>query len=41
MTKHSLLRIGFCLTAFMMLSTYAWAKHDHFKVSVYVRAAEV
>ena len=41
MTKHSLLRIGLCLTAFMMLSTYAWAKHDHFKVSVYVRAAEV
>ena len=41
MTKHLLLRIGLCLTALMMLTTYAWAKHDHFKVSVYVRAAEV
>ena len=41
MTKHLLRRIGLCLTALMMLSTYAWAKHDHFKVSVYVRAAEV
>ena len=41
MTKHLLRRIGLCLTALMMLTTYAWAKHDHFKVSVYVRAAEV
>lgn len=41
MTKHLLFRIGLCLTALMMLTTYAWAKHDHFKVSVYVRAAEV
>ena len=41
MTKHSLLRIGLCMMALSMLSTYAWAKHDHFKVSVYVRAAEV
>ena len=41
MTKHSLLRIGLCLVAFMLLPSSMWAKHDHFKVSVYVRAAEV
>ena len=41
MTKHSLLRIGLCLVAFMLLPSSMCAKHDHFKVSVYVRAAEV
>ena len=41
MTKQPLLRIGLCLVAFMLLPSSMWAKHDHFKVSVYVRAAEV
>ena len=41
MTKNYLFRIGLCLMAWLMLPSYVGAKHNHFKVSVYVRAAEV
>ena len=41
MTKNYLFRIGLCLMACLMLPSYVEAKHNHFKVSVYVRAAEV
>ena len=41
MTKNYLFRIGLCLMACLMLPSYVVAKHNHFKVSVYVRAAEV
>ena len=41
MTKNYLYRIGLCVMACMMLATSVGAKHKNFKVSVYVRAAEV
>ena len=41
MKKLSLLRSALCLMACLMLPCAAEAKHDHFKVSVYVRAYEV
>ena len=41
MTKNYLYRIGLCVMACMMLATSVRAKHKNFKVSVYVRAAEV
>ena len=41
MTKNYLYRIGLCVMACMMLATPVRAKHKNFKVSVYVRAAEV
>ena len=41
MTKNYLYRIGLCVMACMMLATSVEAKHKNFKVSVYVRAAEV
>ena len=41
MKKHSLLRSALCMMACLLLPFSAEAKHDHFKVSVYVRAYEV
>ena len=41
MKKHSLLRSALCMMVCFLLPFSAEAKHDHFKVSVYVRAAEV
>ena len=41
MTKNFLFRIGLFLMVCLMLPSYVVAKHKNFKVSVYVRAAEV
>ena len=41
MRNHSLLRSALCLMACLLLPCSAEAKHENFKVSVYVRAAEV
>ena len=41
MRNHSLLRSALCLMVCLLLPCSAEAKHENFKVSVYVRAAEV
>ena len=38
MKKHSLLRSALCMMVCFLLPFSAEAKHNHFKVSVYVRA---
>ena len=41
MTKHSLLRNTLCMAICLLATLSTSAKHNHFKVSVYVRANEV
>ena len=41
MRNHLLLRSALCLMACLLLPCSAEVKHENFKVSVYVRAAEV
>jgi hypothetical protein len=41
MTKNNFFRIGLWVMAWLMMPTSVGAKHKNFKVSVYVRAAEV